>query len=346
MCVDAPDVPTCDSRSALQPLVSLQHAPQTSVALQFRNGDGDAALELDIARGAAIAEVRGGTAEEAPLLATESDVVLLRAADLDDDGIEELLIAQPTLWILGGSSGEVTRWEDYASAPLSDLAIGTLPNDSRRDASALWACPYLEGCGSPIEIAELVAPGDGRLEFDGNHTITEPMLALDIGRLDDDPNGLVVETADGLVVYAFDSFGVSFPDPAVLGVGVLAMGQLDDTAFDEIVRLSPGSTHTVASLHRSDGVSLGVGVRARFGGELVLVEIGEVDGDGAPDVVMAGMDRIVLWSGPGGENEGGCGIEIVPPHDVRALALGDADGDGVEEIAVAGQTAVTVLRRG
>lgn len=344
VCTPAAEVPACDTTGNAQALFSVAHASQGTVSAQFRNADGDAAHELDLGLGSTIVEIRGGTTTAQPLLATEGDVQLLRAADLDEDGVDELLIAQPTLWILNGSTSAVTAWSSFQSAPLRDLAVGSIPGRGLYDASALWACPYRQGCGSEWEIAEFDATADGTLSFSSNHTIAEPMLALDIGRLDESPNTLVVDTVGALVVFGSASFALPVEDTAVEGAGVLTIGDLDATGFEEIVRLSPDESQTVASLYSSDGLTLAADFRGRFAGELRMVRIGDLDGDTWPDVVMAGTDHLVLWLGPARAGEAhGCAIEVTPPHDIIALAVGDADGDAKDEIAIVDGAEATVL---
>lgn len=337
VCELADVVPTCGDTLALTLGVSLE---QPATALRFRDADADSALELDLASGRQIWEVAGGTADAVPLLSTDLDVVLLRAADLDFDGREELVIVQPTMWILNAATSAVWEWSDDSSAPLEDLAIGAMRSDEDVDAWALWHCLRLEGCGAPVEIAGFTAPGDGTLRFAGAQALPEP-LAIATARLDDATHTRVVESTEHLFVRSKGSLGEPYVhDLAVRGAGVLAAGDLDDAGFDEIVRLAPGQSQTIASTYESDGLTVSVTLRARFPGALDEIALGDVDGDGRREAVLAGGDRIVVWFDP---KLGGCALEHAVPHDVRALAVGDADGDGRDDIAIGGDAATSIL---
>lgn len=337
-CELADVVPACPEALALTVEVSLE---QPSTELRFRDVDGDSARELDLASGTQIWEIADGTADAVPLLSTGGAVQLLRAVDLDFDGREELVIAQPTMWILNAATSEVWEWSDSSSAPLVDLAIGTVPNDEDSDAWALWECPYLEGCGARVESARFDVPGDGTLQFAGSQAWIEPLLGIATARLDDATHVLVIDTASALTIVGRGSVGQpTVEDIAVRGAGVLATGDLDESGFDEIVRLAPAESQTIASLYESDGLAVSVTLRARFPGELQQLALGDVDGDGRLEAVLAGGERIIVWFDP---KQGGCAFEQTAPHDVRALAVGDANGDGRDEIAIGGVAATTVL---
>ncbi len=337
-CELADVVPACPEALALTVEISLEHA---STELRFRDADGDSARELDLAYGTQVWEVAGGTADAVPLLSTDGEVQLLRAVDLDFDGREELLIVQPTMWILNAATSAVWEWSDDSSAPLVDLAIGTVPNDADADAWALWECLALEGCGAQLEIASFEAPGDGTLLYNGAQARLEPLLAIATGRLDDATHVLVVDSTDALFIVGKGSLRQPIVDDvAVRGAGVLATGDLDDAGFDEIVRLAPAETQTIASLYESDGLAVSATLRARFSGELRQLALGDVDGDRKLEAILAGDERIVVWFDP---KRGGCALEQAAPHDARALAVGDVNGDGRDEIALGGETATIVL---
>lgn len=343
-CSAAPEVPACETAVLTQPLFAIDHGDGAPSSVVFRNADGDAAHELAIGVDASILQVRGGSTEATPLIETDGTARVLRAADLDLDGLDELAIADATLRVHNPASGGVLVWNGYTSSTVPDFAIGLNTAGSHDVAAALWYCPYLEGCASEIELARLHTTAGGGLDFWTNQAILEPMLGIAIGQLDAEPNTIVIDIAEGFRTFGL---GTDYPpadDPAVLGVGVLAIGDLDASGFDEIVRLSPGESATVASIYASTGETLVPERRAGFAGELRLVRIGDLDGDAWADVVLAWESRLVLWFDASVNAPEGCAVVIPAPHSVVALALGDADGDGRDDVAIAGGHRTTVLR--
>lgn len=341
VCSAAPELPWCVPAIAVQTLFAIDHGAELAHSVVFRDADGDALRELAIGVSSGVVQVRGGTTEALTLVGVDGVPRLLRAADLDGDGLDELAIASDSLRTHNPASGDVFQWADSGALP--EIAIGTVGSDRRHAAAALWHCPYLEGCSAEIELAHLGVTPQGGLAFAGNQVTAEPMLGLAIGHLGTQANSIVVDIPGG-----FRTFGLGeadfllAQDHAVVGAGVLAIGDLDGGGYDEVVRLSPDEAATVASIYASTGETLLATRRARFDGELRVLRIGDVDGDAWRDVVMAGGTRVVVWLDAGAEAT--CLTELVAPHPVSAVALGDADGDGRDEVAVAGGSRTTVLR--
>ncbi len=343
-CAAAPEVPTCETSILTQSLFVIDHGDGAPSSVVFRNADGDAAHELAIGVDASIVQVRGGGTEAIPLLETDGTARVLRAADLDLDGLDELAIADATLRVHNPASGGVVVWNTYTSSTVPDFAIGLTTVGSHNVAAALWYCPFYEGCASEVELAHLQVTEGGGLDFSANQAIREPMLGIAMGHLGAQPNAIVIDIAEGFRTFRL---GTGYPpadDPAVRGVGVLAIGDLDASGFDEIVRLSPGESATVASIYASTGETLVPQRRAGFAGELRLVRIGDLDGDAWADVVLAWDSQLVLWFDASVDAPEGCAVVIPAPHAVVAIALGDADGDGRDEVAIAGGHSTTVLR--
>lgn len=340
-CTVAPELPACVPAIAMQTLFAIDHGTDLAHSIVFRDADGDSLRELAIGVSSGVVEVRGGTTEAVPLVGVDGVPRLLRAADLDGDGLEELAIAGDSLRTHNPASGDVIPWADSGALP--EVALGALGSDRRHAAAALWHCPYLEGCGAEIELAHLGVTPQGGLAFAGNQVTAEPMLGLAIGHLGAQANSIVVDIPGG-----FRTFGLGeadfllAEDHAVVGAGVLAIGDLDGGDYDEVVRLSPAETATVVSIYASTGETLLVVRRAGFDRELRVVRIGDIDGDAWRDVVMSDGTRVVVWLDAGAEAT--CVTEFVAPHAVSAVALGDPDGDGRDDVAVAGESSTTVLR--
>jgi hypothetical protein len=139
------------------------------------------------------------------------------------------------------------------------------------------------------------------------------------------------------------------------GTEAWGAGDLDGDGFEDLLVLAPGADGGVGNaavfLWRVSGLEpmSGADGRATGGGAEPIeyaVPAGDLDGDGAPDVLLGsasalgGAGEVWLWSAPGGAVEsvldlgvtlqGGSGAQAGLP-----AGLGDLDGDGHDDFAVA-----------
>jgi hypothetical protein len=151
------------------------------------------------------------------------------------------------------------------------------------------------------------------------------------------------------------SFGTRTSYAALIDPGSLALGDLDgdgdpDLAFVEAF----GTSEVSVLLNRGDGTFLqriDYPIAAREG-YAPLVALGDLDGDGALDLVVAYDDvdalsiEVLRNDGSGNLLSGPIYpgvVKINVPEGPTALALGDLDGDGLPEIAVASDRTATIL---
>ncbi len=83
-----------------------------------------------------------------------------------------------------------------------------------------------------------------------------------------------------------------------------------------------------------------------IGGESADIAVGDLDGDGGPDLVVAGDGGLTVLSGDGRGGFGGLRRVPVSGPTPHLVALGDVDGDGHLDAAITAHdsTTVTVLR--
>jgi hypothetical protein len=132
-----------------------------------------------------------------------------------------------------------------------------------------------------------------------------------------------------------------FAKVAPLGVDVDANGMMDvvfptDATRRSLSVFSPGGEGTPL-------FSIAAPALSHFGSS--LAPAGDVDADGAPDLVVTQFEpsgvRIVSWNGRVSEL-----ISIPVDGHERLVALGDFDGDGVDDVALAGSPGAYVLYGG
>src|SRR5690606_16639192 len=83
------------------------------------------------------------------------------------------------------------------------------------------------------------------------------------------------------------------------------------------------------------------------GSSFLLLELGDVDGDGVLDVVVGDFIGRTLRVGFLGANGQVSSVLTAPvSHEIRDLAVGDLDGDGRADVAIVGDAAgsLSILR--
>jgi hypothetical protein len=333
-CSAVPDVPSCAASPSLFVLAELQ---QGAANLAFRDADGDGARELVMVGEAGVSQLSAGQPTAEVLLPGASFARDLAVADLDGDGLEDVVLAGSGLRTIT-AEGATVQIDDksYRDVELCDMP----PHDGVVEGIGLSPCRAPEGCSSGEYPLSLWNDGTGSLHGGGHFDVAYPEHSLagaSLGGI----RGVVIAQAEGVTTLGFPE-GFWHPDNGVFGAA-LAGGDLVAGGSDELLRLSPGKPWTVATLWSLTGSTLVPGPRGRIAGELDRVLLGDLDGDGSVDAVLAGAGVVVLWLAPGllASPTSGC-ISTLPLDGHGAIAVGDHDGDGRADIAVATTASVTI----
>jgi hypothetical protein len=242
-------------------------------------------------------------------LAPEAGIV---AADLDGDGVSEIVGVLADARVAAWSADGVERWR------------------STLDAGSRYAQPVvadLDGDGAPEVVVVggvVTADGDAALTFPPEPAVpyTEPTVAdLDGDGAPELMVGTGVFSADGALRWRSDVVGTDghWWVPVDGGVVLVAEGVL--------VGYDPDG---VELLRVDDASFPGVGPPART----------DLDGDLVPDLVWIGGSEVVAWSHDG-----------LPLWDalitdwsgLAGVSAWDADADGVDDVLVADEQAFVVL---
>jgi len=221
-------------------------------------------------------------------------------ADVDGDGDQDLLIAGES-----GASPTATLYENDGSGNFTEADAGL--NGVQNPAVAFGD---IDGDDDP----DLVITGVGGGSFEANTTTYE-----------NDGSGNFTETDAGL---------------ADVENGALDFGDIDgDGDQDLILTGSDADFNDQTILYENDGggnfAQVDAGLTTVGPGS---VELSDIDGDGAPDLIVTGFAEsgrsAILYTndGSGSFSEAGAGLDPI----VGAAALGDVNGDGAPDLVLTG----------
>ena len=217
------------------------------------------------------------------------------------------------------------------------VAVGDVTGDGLDD---LLVGNDASPCPCPIDLYEQLP--DGSLEDPVTLATTEEVNSDDsgiaIGDLDDDDDlDVAVATSDGVDWFEQEGGGlldaVHLDEPASGGEQV-AIADLDGDGLNDIVEIGEQ-----LDVWRNGDTGFTVETLApRFVEEL---EVGDVTGDGAPDIVLGNASQIEVWEN---ENDGTGGFRTPDTYptssSVNAITLGDGNDDGRTDVmAVVGGNA-------
>ena len=308
------------------------HVSPGSVSVVDLDGDGAADL---IGSDAATEEgwIRrnegGGTfGTERRFAAATTFSSLVGIGDLDASGLPDVV-----------GSGMI--WQDpWLATGLSDR--GALPSASRYSARDLNGDGLLDLIAMRAESVTALLNRDDGVPVVGTRTIELLVDPLDVRAADFDDDGvleLVVSDRNGLSVWRRSSDGDYTGETLASGVGARFMSVPADVNGD-------GATDLVAS-DPSGAVEVWLGSADGLDAEPVRYEfdepswiwqvaVGDVTGDGLPDIAAgdldAGVVRLLVGNMGGMPTE----VETIAMESAKAVAMMDINGDGVAELVVSG----------
>ncbi len=306
---------------------------------RFRNYARSVLLVLFALLPAPLAQAQGGVVLQ-PYWSfeTEARVTALGAADLDGDGLPEIVVgtADNQLYVLANDGGLVWRYE--AGGAISAVTLADLDADGQAEvvvASTDGDVSVLDDAGQPTWTFRTA--GTGTL---GQVQVALPCLAAyDLDQ--DGKTELFVGSRDGQI-YALDGNGSAALSvdrrtrwSFQLGRPILDIGTADVDG--------DGKPEVIPSPYRGGELYLleddgRLAWQQRTEGEVGLVQGGDVDGDGQAEVVLlsASWDLYVLEGDgqPVWHSEAMALSYAHVPPDPGQLLVRDLDGDGRAEVAV------------
>lgn len=253
-------------------------------------------------------------------------VAALASGDLDGDGDRDLLAALP------GSDAVAVLWNDgdalvvgpmLALLGAHTVTAGDVDGDGRADvvaAGALTTCAFRNMPNGFVE-TDLGAPAAETMLVDVDRDAVADLLL----RFDDRVELRLADRAGGFAPAI--AFGGAAPR-------ALAVRDLDgDADLDFVVTGDGGTTVWAGSSAGTFGATAYVPGAALGATASAAEAIGDLDGDGAPDLVVATTGGLAAWFGDGAG--GFAAGPVFGPADATALALADLDGDLDLDLVVA-----------
>jgi hypothetical protein len=338
-CYPAQMLPACGGELTPVPVTTIPMSGNV-LSLAFVDGDGDAAREMVVAHtaGATLVPGGGGPAVDLPV-PQQSQVDDIGVGDLDGDGDEDIALA-----VSGATSGLLLLYNDAGvfglgvSPPsvVQQVEIADVDGDGAGDLVILGDL----GGPSP-EVAIRAGLGGGMFDAPYVHSVSGEIYDFVLAPLlSSQRRDLLVAGASEMLAYYSGPFdGTS--DAFFVGTGLLRAsidgGDLDADGDGDIVRITNKSDQTLIEVwpRDPDGNYFTVSPPQRVGGDFDQLAVGDVDGDGRADAVLAGPSG-TLAVVPGTSSDFTVPILCVTDAVFGGSGppvLGDFDGDGRQDIA-------------
>ena len=279
--------------------------------------------------------------------------------DLNGDGKPDLVVANSSVEVgvhgndvsvlLGNGDGTFRAAVNYpvGLAPWS-VAIGDLNGDGKPD---VVVANFGLGGGGIGDVSVLLGNGDGTLQAAVSHGAGSNPWSVAIGDMNGDgkPDIVVADLGDTVSVllgsgdgtFEKNSYWVGGPLKSVAIGDLNGDGKLDIAVTDQGFGPFGGVAvllNTPSQLAFAAAVSYAVGIRPQ------VVAIGDLNGDGKPDLIVGDAGGSSHGSGPGsvsvllanGDGSFGAAVDYaVGAGGAGYIAIGDVNGDGKVDLVVA-----------
>jgi len=221
------------------------------------------------------------------------------------------------------SEGTVGEEASMSSSASSSTGVAVDDSSGSDETTTVIPCtPFeLPGVSSPILVApqpRVMSTAD--LDGDGNLDLVVAGSSM--------TNSLSLLRNDGDGIFTASTIGN--------GGGAIAIADLNSDGSDDIVTLDPNVGYIRVFLNVGDGTfDAGVVYMAPVSGNLIhSLAVGDIDGDGVPDLLAAGASGDVSMLP--GNGDGTFAVAVETALDGPRLALADIDDDGDIDVATPG----------
>ncbi|MBX7082374.1 MAG: VCBS repeat-containing protein [Nannocystaceae bacterium] len=303
------------------------------VALAFVDAHAPSGREI---AAAGVAGVQLASANGTVVAVTEEPTTDLTVADLDADGKEDLLLLEPTglRTMIADGPGSFVSFATVALEQPGDAVL--LADFDRNGVKDAWV-------RTGASLSRFVGAGDGN--FGPAELVTDSAGAVLASPAGSGFDNLLVQADTSLSLALANDAGTFEPTPlASFATAPSSLASADfelDGLFDAVA-LVPPVGDGVGSVTIFDNLAAAAppATWQLPSGDWVALAAGDVDGDGRPDLVVAGSTGGLLVrfgadakiGDDGAVDPLGCYLVKQDPAVVQRVIAGDYDGDGTGDI--------------